>query len=103
MAADRAAKLTQQLLTFGRKQFMQMEMLDINEVIQRVTQMLRRVLVADDNDVTRRLACWKTAVTPKVADPRTAVSSLLYCMVTLTSDRSFPIGRKNFSKDRASG
>ena len=44
MAADRAAKLTQQLLTFGRKQFMQMELLDINEVIQRVTQMLRRVL-----------------------------------------------------------
>ncbi len=44
MAADRAAKLTQQLLTFGRKQFMQMELLDINEVIQQVTQMLRRVL-----------------------------------------------------------
>jgi len=44
MAADRAAKLTQQLLTFGRKQFMQMESLDINEIIQRVTQMLRRVL-----------------------------------------------------------
>ena len=44
MASDRAAKLTQQLLTFGRKQFMQMELLDINEVIQRVTQMLRRVL-----------------------------------------------------------
>ncbi|HEX4084538.1 MAG TPA: PAS domain S-box protein [Chthoniobacteraceae bacterium] len=44
MASDRAAKLTQQLLTFGRKQFMQMELLDINEVIQRVTGMLRRVL-----------------------------------------------------------
>jgi PAS domain S-box-containing protein len=44
MAADRAAKLTQQLLTFGRKQFMQIESLDLNEVIQRVTQMLRRVL-----------------------------------------------------------
>ncbi len=44
MAADRAAKLTQQLLTFGRKQFMQMELLDLNEVIQRVAQMLRRVL-----------------------------------------------------------
>ena len=44
MAADRAAKLTQQLLTFGRKQFMQMELMDINEVIQQVTQMLRRVL-----------------------------------------------------------
>jgi len=44
MASDRAAKLTQQLLTFGRKQFMQMELLDLNEVIERVTQMLRRVL-----------------------------------------------------------
>jgi len=44
MAADRAAKLTQQLLTFGRKQFMQMEVMDVNEVIQRVIQMLRRVL-----------------------------------------------------------
>ncbi len=44
MAAERAAKLTQQLLTFGRKQFMQVEALDLNEVIKRVTQMLRRVL-----------------------------------------------------------
>jgi PAS domain S-box-containing protein len=44
MAADRAAKLTQQLLTFGRKQFMQIELMDINEVIHQVTQMLRRVL-----------------------------------------------------------
>ena len=44
MAAERAAKLTQQLLTFGRKQFMQIELLDMNEIISRVTQMLRRVL-----------------------------------------------------------
>ena len=44
MAAERAAKLTQQLLTFGRKQFMQVEPLDLNEIINRVTQMLRRVL-----------------------------------------------------------
>jgi two-component system cell cycle sensor histidine kinase/response regulator CckA len=44
MASERAAKLTQQLLTFGRKQFMQMELMDINEIIQQVTQMLRRVL-----------------------------------------------------------
>lgn len=44
MAAERAAKLTHQLLTFGRKQFMQVELLDMNEVIHRVTQMLRRVL-----------------------------------------------------------
>jgi PAS domain S-box-containing protein len=44
MASERAAKLTQQLLTFGRKQFMQMELMDLNEIIQQVTQMLRRVL-----------------------------------------------------------
>ncbi|MEA3187466.1 MAG: two-component system, cell cycle sensor histidine kinase and response regulator CckA, partial [Chthoniobacter sp.] len=44
MAAERAAKLTHQLLTFGRKQFMQVELVDVNEVINRVTQMLRRVL-----------------------------------------------------------
>jgi len=46
-AAERAAKLTQQLLTFGRKQFMQFELLDLNEVIRRVTQMLSRVLGED--------------------------------------------------------
>jgi nitrogen-specific signal transduction histidine kinase len=44
MASERAAKLTQQLLTFGRKQFMQIELMDINDIIQQVTQMLRRVL-----------------------------------------------------------
>jgi PAS domain S-box-containing protein len=44
MASERAAKLTQQLLTFGRKQFMQIELMDINDIIQQVTAMLRRVL-----------------------------------------------------------
>ncbi|HWB58147.1 MAG TPA: PAS domain S-box protein [Chthoniobacteraceae bacterium] len=44
IAAQRAANLTRQLLTFGRKQFMQVEMLDLNEVIKSVTQMLRRGL-----------------------------------------------------------
>ncbi len=44
LASERAAKLTQQLLTFGRKQFMQVDLVDLNEVIRRVAQMLRRVL-----------------------------------------------------------
>ncbi len=44
IAAQRAANLTRQLLTFGRKQFMQVELLDLNEVIKSVTQMLRRGL-----------------------------------------------------------
>jgi len=45
-AAERAARLTQQLLAFGRKQPMQKLPLDFNEVIHRVTQMLQRVLGA---------------------------------------------------------
>ena len=44
IAAQRAANLTRQLLTFGRKQFMQVESLDLNEVIKSVTKMLRRSL-----------------------------------------------------------
>lgn len=58
LAAERAAKLTQQLLTFGRKQFMQVELIDLNELIRRVTQMLSRVLgenVALRTNLTPRL------------------------------------------------
>jgi len=45
-AAERAARLTQQLLAFGRKQPMQKQPINFNEVIHRVTQMLQRVLGA---------------------------------------------------------
>jgi len=41
-AADRAANLTRQLLTFSRRQVMQPEMLDLNEVIRNVARMLER-------------------------------------------------------------
>ena len=46
-AAQRAANLTRQLLTFSRKQVMQPEDLDLNEVIEQVAQMLDRVLGED--------------------------------------------------------
>lgn len=46
MASERAARLTQQLLAFGRKQPMQAQLLNLNDVIHRVTQMLERVLGA---------------------------------------------------------
>ena len=46
VAAERAARLTQQLLAFGRKQPMQKQPISFNEVIHRVTQMLQRVLGA---------------------------------------------------------
>ena len=46
-AAQRAANLTRQLLTFSRKQLVQREALNLNEVLQHVTQMLRRLLGED--------------------------------------------------------
>jgi PAS domain S-box-containing protein len=42
--AARAAKLTQQLLAFSRKQVMQVHLLDLNEVLGQTLKMLRRVL-----------------------------------------------------------
>ena len=46
-AAERAANLTRQLLTFSRKQVMQQQDLDLNQVIDEVTRMLGRVLGED--------------------------------------------------------
>jgi two-component system cell cycle sensor histidine kinase/response regulator CckA len=43
-AADRAANLTQQLLTFSRRQPVQARLLDVNEVIGNMSTMLRRLL-----------------------------------------------------------
>ncbi|MEW6158374.1 MAG: PAS domain S-box protein [Verrucomicrobiota bacterium] len=42
--ADRAAKLTRQLLAFSRKQLMHPEHLDLGEVLDKVGRLLRRVL-----------------------------------------------------------
>ena len=45
-AVDRAVQLTQQLLAFGRKQPLQLHPINYNTVVQRVTQMLHRLLGA---------------------------------------------------------
>ncbi|MEO6181593.1 MAG: response regulator [Verrucomicrobiota bacterium] len=47
VASERAANLTRQLLMFSRKQIMQPQELDLNEVIGSVTKFLRRILGAD--------------------------------------------------------
>jgi signal transduction histidine kinase len=47
LAAERAATLTRQLLTFSRKQVMQARCLDLNEVVGGVTKMLTRFLGED--------------------------------------------------------
>ena len=44
---ERASNLTRQLLTFSRKQLMQPQELDLNEVISNVTKLLRRILGED--------------------------------------------------------
>jgi PAS domain S-box-containing protein len=46
-AAERAAGLTRQLLTFSRRQVMQPKALDLNQVVSNLTKMLARILGED--------------------------------------------------------
>jgi PAS domain S-box-containing protein len=54
-AAERAAGLTRQLLTFSRRQVMQPRRLDLNEVVSNLTMMLGRIL---GEDITLQLNYW---------------------------------------------
>ena len=51
-AADRAAGLTRQILAFSRRQIMEMRVLDLNNVLQDLDKMLRRVIGEDVELVT---------------------------------------------------
>lgn len=44
LAAERAANLTRQLLTFGRRQPIQLRAIDLNEVVANMTKMLQRLI-----------------------------------------------------------
>jgi PAS domain S-box-containing protein len=46
-ASERAEALTRQLLAFSRRQIMEMQVLDLNQVLQRLDKMLRRVIGED--------------------------------------------------------
>jgi two-component system cell cycle sensor histidine kinase/response regulator CckA len=46
-AGERGAKLTQQFLAFSRKQLLQPQVLDLNEVVRGLESMLRRLIRAD--------------------------------------------------------
>jgi CheY-like chemotaxis protein len=46
-AAERAAGLTRQLLTFSRRQMMQLKQLDLNSVVSNMTKMMGRILGED--------------------------------------------------------
>ncbi|NWJ44439.1 MAG: PAS domain S-box protein [Chloroflexi bacterium] len=52
LASNRAANLTQQLLAFSRRQVMKSSLLDINDVIEQMSKMLRRVI---GEDITLRV------------------------------------------------
>jgi PAS domain S-box-containing protein len=54
-AAERAAGLTRQLLTFSRRQVMQPRRLDLNEVVSNMTMMLGRIL---GEDISLQLNYW---------------------------------------------
>ncbi|MBX5491711.1 MAG: PAS domain S-box protein [Chloroflexi bacterium] len=55
-ASERAAALTHQLLAFSRRQMLQPEVLDLNDVVLEMDQMLRRVLGEDITLTTVRRA-----------------------------------------------
>jgi len=54
-AADRAAGLTRQLLAFGRRQVMQPQHVDLNELVTSLAKMVRRIL-GEDIDLQVRLS-----------------------------------------------
>jgi PAS domain S-box-containing protein len=54
LAAERAAALTHQLLAFSRKQVLQPRILDLGEVVERMSTLLQRLIGEDVELVTRR-------------------------------------------------
>ena len=76
-AADRAASLTRQLLAFSRKQVMQPVQIDLNEIINSVARMVRR-LIGAEVQLKLQLA---TSVSKVLADPAQIEQVLLNLIV----------------------
>lgn len=76
-ASDRAASLTRQLLAFSRKQVLQPIALDVNEIVQGVSRMARRII---GTDVQLRLEL-ASSVLKVLADPAQVEQVLLNLIV----------------------
>jgi CheY-like chemotaxis protein len=72
-AAERSAEFTRQLLAFGRRQALQPEVLDVNQLVRNMGSLLRRTLGATiELEVVQPPGLWKTE-----ADPGQLESALL--------------------------
>jgi len=87
-AAQRAASLTRQLLTFSRKQLVQREALNLNEVISHITKMLQRLL---GEHITLQIAT--TATLPQVFADRAMMEQVLMNLVVNGRDAMTQGGR----------
>lgn len=74
-AAERGGALTQQLLTFSRRQLIQLRDLDLNTVVTRMTNMLKRLI---GEDITLR-----TELSPEVIGVRADVGMLEQVLLNL--------------------
>jgi PAS domain S-box-containing protein len=101
-AAERAAGLTRQLLTFSRRQVMQPRRLDMNEVVSNMTKMLSRILGEDialqlnyspqpalvqaDSGMVEQVLL-NLAVNSRDAMPRGGLLTLRISLVTIEADQ----------------
>ncbi len=78
LAAKRAAGLTQQLLIFSRKQTVQAVVLDLNEVVEGMEKMLRRLI---DENVEMTLVLRQTTSARSRPTPATSGKCLMNLVV----------------------
>jgi CheY-like chemotaxis protein len=84
-AADRASNLTRQLLAFSRKQVMQQKIVNLNEVLDNLAAMLRRLI---SEDIVLEIKC-EPELPCVSADP----AMIEQCLVNLVINARDAIGR----------
>jgi len=100
-AAERAAGLTRQLLSFARREVIQPQVIDVNELLDNMASILRRTLGANLELVTNLAE----AVPPVLADPGQIDQLILNLAVNardvMPDVGSLTIGTESFHVDRA--